>query len=210
MLEDKRVEGKKDQEPCKVDQSLYEELGQLTKYVEMMTRTLYEMEAPVTSTSEQNPQAAHHLGELTKVTEEGTHRVIAITEELQENRAKIATLLIELQSSLSQGHATSAQDEQVSRIMKLLVTDDVRLTNITVALSFQDLVAQRVKRLITILEEVEHKLLRLIVLFGIQKEKVKANKEGQGYELLKQLEESRSTALKQDLVDNILSEFGFD
>ena len=78
------------------------------------------------------------------------------------------------------------------------------------ALSFQDLVAQRVKKLLTILEEVEHKLLKLVVVFGLKQENVKTDRESRGYQMLKQLEQSKSTALQQDLVDDILGQFGFN
>ncbi|MFO0768204.1 MAG: protein phosphatase CheZ [Nitrospiraceae bacterium] len=44
--------------------------------------------------------------------------------------------------------------------------DDKRLVEIMTALSFQDLVAQSVNKLVTILDEVEHKLLQLVVVFG--------------------------------------------
>ena len=88
--------------------------------------------------------------------------------------------------------------------------DERRLTDIHVALSFQDLVAQRVAKLVTILNEVQHKLLKLVVVFGIKQKKdgAAANDGGRGSEMLRQLEASQTTALEQNLVDDILSEFG--
>ena len=205
MLVDRGFEEEKRQDSPEVDQSMYEELGELTKYVEMMTRTIGEMEAPVTSTSDQLPQATAHLGELAKMTEEGTHKVMTLTEEMGDNRSQILRLLTDLQKSLNE-----ESSEIVANIVERLKADETRLTNINVALSFQDLVAQRVAKLVTVLDEVQHKLLKLVVVFGIQKD-VAAKKamDGRGYDMLRQLEASKSTALKQDLVDDILSEFGF-
>ena len=210
MLIDRGVEdSKKDEshESEEAEHSIYDELGELTKYVEMMTRTIGEMEVPVTSTSDQLPQATAHLDELAKLTEEGTHKVMSITEEMTVSREKIKQLLTEM--STAQGTKSSSQVEE---ILTLLEADETRLTNINVALSFQDLVAQRVAKLVTVLDEVQHKLLKLVVVFGLQNKKPqeKANKEGRGYEMLQQLEASKSTALKQNLVDDILSEFGFN
>ena len=90
--------------------------------------------------------------------------------------------------------------------------DEARLLDISVALSFQDLVAQRVKKLVTILEDVQHKLLKLVVIFGLKQEQenAKAEHEGRGHEMLKQLEASNKTAMDQNLVDDILGEFGFN
>ena len=54
--------------------------------------------------------------------------------------------------------------------MKLLAADDTRLMDIMTALSFQDLVAQRINKIITILDDVEHKLLQMVVVFGLKQE----------------------------------------
>jgi len=210
MLVDHGIDTPPKKKPADVDQSIYEELGELTKYVEMTTRTIKEMEAPVSVTADQLPQATGHLGELAKMTEEGTHRVMTLTEELQESQAHTRRLLSELQSSLTQENRESACEECLDRIRAILDEDNARLLNIDVSLSFQDLVAQRVKKLTTILEEVEHKLLKLVVVFGIQQKGPEPKQEGKGYDMLQQLEQSKTTALKQDLVDDILGEFGFN
>ena len=144
-------------------------------------------------------------GELAKITEEGTHKVMAITEEMTEDREQMKKLVQSI-PTLSGEDLTSC----LQNITKLLNADETRLTNITVALGFQDIVAQRVAKLVTVLDEVQHKLLKLVVVFGLQNKKETAKKEGRGYEMLKQLEASKDTALKQDLVDDILSEFGFN
>ncbi len=94
--------------------------------------------------------------------------------------------------------------------MNLVDQDESRLLEMSVALSFQDLGTQRVKKLVAILEDVQHKLLKLVVVFGLQQDKAHTDQEGRGYEMLKQLEQSKTTALEQDLVDNILGEFGFN
>ena len=185
------------------DQSIYDELGELTKYVEMMTRTISDMEVPVASTSDQLPDATAHLGELAKITEDGTHKVMALTEEMTNSHSKIKELLQEISNH-------PEVKDKVQSIIKLIDEDDARITDITVSLGFQDIVAQRVAKLVTVLDEVQHKLLKLVVVFGLQNKKDKAKKEGRGYEMLQQLEASKSTALQQDLVDDILSEFGFN
>ena len=215
MIVRDKIEPLKSGEPASenlsdADQKIYEELGELAKYVEMTTRTIRDMEAPVTTSTDQIPQAMDHLSELAKMTEEGAHRVMAIADELQDNNSKIKALLSQVQTELNNEASLKAQGEKISKILELLEADEPHYMNIAVALSFQDLVAQRVKKLSTVFEEVQHKLLKLVVIFGVQKEQAKPATEGRGYEMLKQLEESRATALKQDLVDDILGEFGFN
>ncbi|MGB0910174.1 MAG: protein phosphatase CheZ [Nitrospirales bacterium] len=205
MLIDRGFEESKEQSTAEPDQSIMDELGELTKYVEMMTQTIGEMKVPLATTSEQLPEATAHLKDLAKTTEEGTHKVMVITDEMTENRAQIKKLL--------QGLPTMSGDDMavnVKTITELLDADDTRITNITVALGFQDIVAQRVAKLVTVLDEVQHKLLKLVVVFGLQEKDKTTKKEGRGYEMLQELEASKNTSLKQDLVDDILSEFGFN
>ncbi len=187
------------------DNSINNELAELSKYVEMITGTIRDMEAPVATTSDQLPQATAHLNDLAKMTEEGTHRVLALTEAIEANRTAVFSALNQLQGSLTGGQAAD-----VDKVIELLKVDERRLMDIHVALSFQDLVAQRVAKLVTILNEVQHKLLKLVVIFGIKKKKdgMAGNDGGRGSEMLRQLEASKTTALEQNLVDDILSEFG--
>lgn len=187
------------------DSSINNELAEVSKYVEMITGSIRDMEAPVATTSDQLPQATAHLNDLAKMTEEGTHRVLALTEAIETNRAAMFTALGQLQAGMTGGQATD-----VRKVVELLKADERRLMDIHVALSFQDLVAQRVAKLVTILNEVQHKLLKLVVIFGIkQKQDGTATKDGgRGSEMLRQLEASKTTALEQNFVDDILSEFG--
>ena len=187
------------------DCSINNELSELRKYVEMITSTMRDMEEPVTRTSDQLPHATAHLNDLAKMTEEGTHRVLALTEAIETNRGAIQTALEHLQKKLGGEHATD-----VESLVELVKADERRLMDIHVALSFQDLVAQRVAKLVMILNEVQHKFLKLVVIFGIkQKEDGTSTKDGgRGNKMLRQLEASQATALDQDLVDDILSEFG--
>lgn len=187
------------------DSSINNELAELSKYVEMITGSIRDMEAPVATTSDQLPQATAHLNDLAKMTEEGTHRVLALTEAIETNRAAMFTALGQLQAGMTGGQATD-----VKKVVELLKADERRLMDIHVALSFQDLVAQRVAKLVTILNEVQHKLLKLVVIFGIkQKKDGTATKDGgRGSGMLRQLEASKTTALEQNFVDVLLSEFG--
>lgn len=181
------------------------EIEELTKYIEVITRTIREVESPMISTSDQLPQATAHLHDLAKMTEEGTHQVLGLTEVLEQNRAVIRHQLEQLRDKVA-GSAVKDLDA----ILALVKADEGRIINIHVALSFQDLVAQRVAKLVTILNEIQHKLLKLVVILGIQQQKCGAGSPGEGraYEMLRQLEASKTTTLQQELVDSIMSEYG--
>jgi chemotaxis protein CheZ len=212
MLVDRSIETPKPDdadlpdEPLLEEQSIKAEMEELTKYVEVITKTIREMECPVTSTSEQLPQATSHLHDLAKMTEEGTHQVLSLTEDLERNRGGVQRQLEQLRANVA-GRAV----KDIDAILELVKADEGRLMNIHLALSFQDLVAQRVVKLVTILNEIQHKLLKLVVIFGIKQKKEHGGSkgEGRGYEMLRQLEATKTSALQQDLVDSIMSEFGF-
>jgi len=201
-----------DSEPLQAteDRTIYEELGELTKYVEATTRAIREMESPVASTANQLPDANNFLAELSRMTEEGTHQVMSLTDEIEANRITMKKSLEEIQALLANEEGRDVAHERIAAVIQGLGQDETRLLNISVALSFQDLVAQRVKKLVTILEDVQHKLLKLVVIFGLKQEQTKAEQDGRGHEMLKQLEASNKTGLEQNLVDDILGEFGFN
>jgi chemotaxis protein CheZ len=204
MLVDRHIETNPVEAP-EEDHTINKELAELTKYVEVITSTIRDMESPVTTTSDQLPQATAHLNDLTKMTEDGTHRVLTLTEAIETNRIVMKTTLGKLGNNLKGEHVS-----EINAMREILKADEGRLMDIHMALAFQDLVAQRVAKLVTILNEVQHKLLKLVVIFGIEQKKdgAVAKEEGRGYEMLRQLESSQTTALQQDLVDDILSEFG--
>jgi chemotaxis protein CheZ len=188
---------------------LYEELGELARYLETAMRKMSEIGAPMLANSAQLPQASAHLLDLNKMTEEGTLEVMRLTEIIQDNRARAAKELAAVVSTLE---AVDCQ-KLASRLGKTayeLAQDDKHLMDIMTALSFQDLVAQRVKKLVTIIEDVQCKLVELVVVFGLKQGGTPPEAQGKAGEMLKQLEASKSTAIKQDLADELLSEFGFN
>jgi len=166
MLVDRRIETEvagdaeeMPEEAFHAERSINAEMEELTKYVEVITKTIREMECPVTSTSDQLPQATSHLHDLAKMTEEGTHQVLSLTEELEHNRGVMQYKLEQLRANVA---ARAVKD--IDAILEMVKADEGRLLNIHVALSFQDLVAQRVAKLVTILNEIQHKLLKLVVI----------------------------------------------
>lgn len=189
---------------------LYEELGELARFIDTTMRTLSQFSAPVSATTEQLPQALTHLTDLKLLTEQGTHEVMRQVEAIQDSRGKMKDTLSALAQAL-QPRSAPAAAQQLRDVMTELDADDKRLIDIMTALSFQDLVAQRVNKLATILDEVEHKLLQLVVVFGPYQKQAAAQKDqGKATHMLKQLEAAKSTAIDQDLADEILKEFGFN
>src|SRR5690606_35183340 len=102
-----------------VEQSINAEMEELLTYVEVITKTIREMECPVTSTSEQLPQATSHLKDLAKMTEEGTHQVLSLTEDLEHNRKMVQHQLAQLQVSV-----TGKAVKDIDAILRLVKMDE--------------------------------------------------------------------------------------
>ena len=187
---------------------LYAELGELARYLESAMRKMAEVGAPMAADSAQLPQAAAHLLDLNKMTEEGTLEVMRLTEIIQDNRARAAKDLAEIISILEAVDCQTLSG-RLGKTVNELAQDDKHLMDIMTALSFQDLVAQRVKKLVAIVEDVQCKLVELVVVFGLKQDGTAHETQGKAGEMLRQLEASKSTAIKQDLADELLSEFGF-
>ncbi len=199
-----------DQEDKAPDTKLYEELGELARFIDTTMKTLSEFSVPVNASTQQLPQAQSHLLNLKAQTEQGTHRVMLEVEAIQDNHAQISKMLKDMMQTLQQAKASPTLIQQMAALGQMLGQDDKRLLDIMTALSFQDLVAQSVNKLVTILDEVEHKLLQLVVVFGPYQKQTAKPDQSKASQMLKQLETTKNTSMDQDLADEILKQFGFN
>lgn len=191
------------------DTALYEKLGELTRFIDKTIKTISQFSAPMSATTEQLPDATTHLHDVRKLTEEGTHTVMRLVEAIQDNHARLTQTLTYLTVNLPNAMGGEVLP-RLEQALQNMAEDDKRLTGIITALSFQDLVAQRVNKLVTIIEEVEHKLLELVVVFGPYTKGAGKEEAGKAAEMLKQLEASKNTSMNQDVADEILKQFGFN
>jgi len=190
-------------------QDLYRQVIEVSRFIDSTMRTVSQFAPPPGTPWGSLPQVSAQLSDLTRLTEEGTHQVMGLTEEIQDGRGAIDKALGAVGARLAETKADAALMEQIAAIKRLLAADDKRLMDIMTALSFQDLVGQRVKKILVILEDVQRRLLEMIVMFG-QGPAGEKREDARSGQMLKELEASRCTALKQDLVDDILGEYGFN
>jgi chemotaxis protein CheZ len=158
---------------------LYAELGDLARFIDTTMRTLSRFSAPVSSTTEQLPQALTHLTDLRLLTEQGTHEVMKQVEAIQDSRVQTAAALKALAQAVRSGRTATSMEQQVRSIAEALEADDKRL-------------------------------LELVVVFGPFQKQATKQDQGKAADMLKQLEAAKSTAINQDLADEILKQFGFN
>ncbi|MFO0775894.1 MAG: protein phosphatase CheZ [Nitrospiraceae bacterium] len=191
------------------NRKLYEELGTLARYIENTRSGFQNAQQPLEAASTQLPQAAAHLSDLRQLSEDATHKVMTQTEALEENAGKMGRTVKSVLTKLEQAGLTGPLVDELRTLQTVLTDDEARRIEIFTALTFQDLLAQRINKLATVLTEVEHKLLELLVIFGSGSNGTAKVDEGKTGEMLKWLEASKTTALKQDLVDDVLNQLGF-
>lgn len=193
-----------------VDQNLYQKVGELTRYIDSTVRQLDDTGTPIHTSIHQLPEANQHIVDLIHLTEEGTHTVIQLTEQMMDSHQTLANDLQEMSRVFAQTSSHATEHDWIERMQRILESDNRRLTEIITKMSFQDLLSQRLKKIMTILDEIQHRLLEIVVVFGLQQDGSPSPSDNKAEEMLKQLESTKATSLGQDTVNDILAEFGFN
>ena len=175
---------------------LYGQLGEIAKHINATIKKLQLVEPNVAQASERIPQASVQLSEITKATEEATHNVMSQVEHVLDNQ----DLILHRIDALEKGNDVNTTMGEMRQIVS---ENKETLLDIITGLSFQDLTGQKIKAIVGLIEEVEKRLLQLIVAFGM-----KSKEMGKEDNSLKEFTDKPT--LKQDVVDNILKEFGFE
>jgi len=179
-----------------IKEDLYGQLGEIARYINATIKRMQSIEPNIAHASDKIPQASVQLSEISKATEEATHIVMSQVEKVLDNHDVI---MHHTESAERGDNASSCMGE-----VKLVVSENKEiLMDIITGLSFQDLTGQKIKMIIGLIEEVEKRLLQLIVAFGLKSKDAKESDD-----TIKEF--TGNPTLKQDVVDNILKEFGFD
>jgi chemotaxis regulatin CheY-phosphate phosphatase CheZ len=181
-----------------VNRDLYGQVGELAKYINATLRKLQKLEPNIRVTSGKIPEASLHLSEITRITEEATQQeVLSHIEHIMDNHDAMAASL----GSLEAAGDSDQKSVHLKELRRLVQEDQEILMEVMTGLSFQDLTGQKIKKIITMVEEIEKRILQLLVTFGIEQDP-RAREE-----MLRAVSAARD--IKQDRVDEILKGFGF-
>lgn len=188
-----------------VNTKLQGELGDLARYIDKTRKNLQKLDPAVSETTEKMPQASTQLSDITKATEAATHKIMSFTEKVMDYEEIVSGKIKELREAAT---ARTVDSTAILRIAREIEDINDRSKNdlieILTALSFQDLTGQKIKKIVTLVGEVEAKILELLISFGIKKEDG-ARKE----EMMGQLKDaSKGLGVNQGLVDDILKNLG--
>ncbi|MFZ5861411.1 MAG: protein phosphatase CheZ [Nitrospirota bacterium] len=192
----------------KVNGRIYGELGGLAQHLNKMMKALQSIECPMHLTASELPKAADQLTDLTKFTEEATHRILGYTEQVMGNHDVMAEELASLRAAFGLPQDRAALERVAVKLESLVQENRKVLMDLFTSLEFQDLTGQRLKKIASGLQGVQSRILKLLIIFGMKECGSDADSCRQEA-LLAKLEATSRTTVKQDVVDDMLKEFGF-
>lgn len=187
-------EGRFDEEDVK----LYGELGELARFINSARKDLREFQ-PHYLADKDIPDASDQLDAIVTTTEQATRNIMDYLDQLQSNQQRVIDRLI--------AHEPPLDEDVLAGIDDAMSESESLITSIYEACTFQDLTGQRIMKIVKTLKEIERQVLRMVVVFGLNQDKVDD-------ETRKELEEEANllegpqlpgNSLDQDDIDDILS-----
>ncbi len=171
-------------------------LSLLAKKINAMLVNMKTVQVPLANAGEQAPFVVSHAQDVVQLMEQSTGAVL-------DKSDKIIMHVEELENMLRQAGGNSVQARAAIVEMKAALYD------IIASQSYQDVARQKMEKIIVDLNQIRDWLIEVLVILNIKKDGSLENLEKKK-ELLREVHApSAPSSLKQDLVDDLLSEFGF-
>jgi chemotaxis regulatin CheY-phosphate phosphatase CheZ len=147
-------------EPVMVSSMIHEEIKSLTKSIDQMVKSFKSLQKPVEESRIQVPEATIQLERINSQTEEATHRVLDMVEQITNDAGNMLQDLNILRKSLPATYFKNRSKvrDAFERIEKMASSSQENAFAIMDALQFQDITSQQIEHTAELLEEVETKL----------------------------------------------------
>ena len=154
------------------------------------------------------PMTSGALETVSRMTEEAAHTILGVLETSLNTNQEIRSRLDEVSRD------PSGLPENITAINILLAEEEIRINQGFEAMVFQDLVGQNIRKMTGVLNDLEKKLLEILVQFSPNPSLEEGNPEVpsspvDSHAVLELKGIPDSTTVSQDAVDKLLSEFGF-
>jgi chemotaxis protein CheZ len=155
-------------EDSKVPRRIHEELGELTKSIDEMIKAFRRLQNPIEESRQRVPMATMQLERINQQTEEATHKVLDMVEEITKDAGNIVQDLKTLRRALPATYFRNRSGirDTFERIEQTANKSQDNAFAIMDALQFQDITAQQMEHTAHLLDEVETKLHSVRGLFG--------------------------------------------
>lgn len=188
----------------KESEGLYQELGKLARFILENQKVLNGTN--ITGITENDiPETSNQLEGILETTEKATNQILTSTESLLE---ALNTLKKEINppSTIDRGLIEAFISNTQNELMKILS-----------ACNFQDLTGQRIQKIVSLIKNIEEKILDLIVRYDLRKREIESglppqshlgSKSPSSIQLL-QGPQRKEEAFSQNDIDSLLSDLGF-
>ncbi len=195
-------EGKYDRE---INTVLKGELSSLARYINETRKMLAGMRPELSYAADSLPNAFDTLQDICDTTEVATHNILSIVENLLDTDDELDAS-VQVVSKYLEENGTQPTIDAMQKLEQAHTDRSAALTELMTLLSFQDLTSQTIVKIGKMINEVEERILSLLVTLGEptgETESGKVHLSG-----LERLKESQEGVSKQNLVDELLKQFG--
>ncbi len=188
------------------NREIYSELGKITRNLHDSLIEFKKLIDPkLTSvTRDDMPEAADKLQWVMSKTDEAATKVIGIAERnlaLQSGLSKSLEVVEKRINKLKKN--TKEEKEAIASIKQGFLEMNADFVEIMLAQEFQDITGQILKKVISLVSDMEAQLVSLVRIFGVKGEKQTEEMAGP------QIKEAENVLSGQDDVDDLLSDLGF-
>lgn len=170
-------------------------LSSLAQKINTMLVNMQTVQEPLASAGEQAPCVVSHAQDVVQLMEQTTGAVL-------DKSDKIIVDAEALEAMLKEGSADQAAMLAALMAMKAAMYD------IIASQSYQDVARQKMEKIVADLNQIRDWLIEVLVILNIKKDSSAENVEKKK-ELLREVQAASTPPMKQDLVDDLLAEFGF-
>ncbi len=178
-------------------------LATLTRQINAMIVNMRLVETPLSSAGEQAPNAVQYAENVVTLMAQSTGEVL-------DKSDKVISLAEEMEGLF---HQAAAQDTPTcARAQEIMTSLKGAIFDIIASQSYQDVARQKMEVLINDLNRIRDWLMEALLILNIRKDDSPENilKKAQMLKEVKETKEAKpAETLKQDLVDDLLAEFGF-
>lgn len=164
----KEMFGQRDEQRAGSNEKLYQELGELARYINNAKKELQEVKSSNIA-DEHLPSATNQLDAIVQMTEQATGKIMDECDRVTMFHNDMRERLINMDPAL-EPDALAGVDDSMNEAA-------ASVTRIYEACNFQDITVQRVQKVVRALQEIERQVLRMVVVFGLMETKTNLMKQ---------------------------------
>ena len=151
------------------DLELYGELGDLARYINNTRKSLRTFDAA--EIAEQDlPAASDQLEGIVEATEDATNKILTASETMLDEQGRIMKAVELIKSADFAEESEAKRAEAIKGLEGLYQANNAGLMEIISACNFQDLTGQRIQKIISLVSDIESKIMQMILSFNIKRQ----------------------------------------